>query len=78
MQLQNSTTFYTDGTISLLSSCMYALGDAQCTLERFDLNYLEDGEMRTYLNVVRRQLEQVQNLLQLTEKFAEISKVEDK
>lgn len=72
----NDDEFYTNGTDSLLTSSLFMLGNAMSTLQRFDLNFLEDGEMRDYFNVAIKQLVQLQDLLKLTCHFAEISKVE--
>lgn len=68
--------FYTQGVNNLLLSSMYALADAQCTLERFGDNFAEGDEQDNYLNAIQQQLQQVQNLLKLTQHFTEISKYE--
>lgn len=68
--------FYTKGVNNLLTSSMYALANAQCTLERFSINFVEDDEQQDYLNAIQQQLQQVQDLLKLTQQFTDISKYE--
>lgn len=72
----NDDKFYTNGTDSLLTSSLFVLVNAINTLHKFDLNFVEDGEMRDYFNVAIAQLVQLQDLLKLTRHFAEVSKVE--
>lgn len=67
---------YTQGTDSLLLSSIYALADAQCTLEKFDLNFVKNDETQRYLDAVQQKLDQVQDLLKLARYFADTSKYE--
>lgn len=72
--MQNKQIYTLQSVNNLLTSSMYALANAQCTLERFDINFVDDTEQRDYLNVIQQQLQQVQDLLKLTQLFADTCK----
>lgn len=70
-------SFGQKGAKNLNASCLYLLGEIQSDVERFDMNFLgADDEMRNYCNVIQKKLQQLEDLMQTTAQFTEISEAE--
>ena len=86
--IENSKTFWTDGTKVLSKAKLYAYENAMCTLRKFYYNFFEgrddfaDGytfdEMSSYLQCVFDDFKIFETICQLHAKFEDIAQVEQK